>query len=141
MSLADQIVERNTNASPNPNLDEFGIPIPTPETPEYLVARALALNEWSLDEMEPRVHGLHLRGTALFRGHTQLKECRKTLLELTRLKRTIRDWEEAEFWRLLKQNLPTLYRRILEVAPDLYWDVDRAELINRQQAEERSKNG
>lgn len=140
MSLADQIVDRITNASPNQEVDEFGIPVPTPESPEYLVARALALNERSLDETEPRIHGLHLRGTTLFRGHAPLRECRKTLLELTRLKRTIRDWEEVEFWRLLKQNLPTLYRRIIEVSPDLYWDVDKAELINRKQAEERSKD-
>lgn len=139
MSLADQIVERNTNSSPNQEVDEFGIPIPTPETPEYLVARALALNEWSLEEAEPRIHGLHLRSRALYRGHTPLKENRRTLLDLTRLKRRIQDWEEVEFWRLLKQNLPTLYRRILEVGPDLYWDIDKAELINREQAEERSK--
>lgn len=141
MSLADQIVERNTNSSPNQNLDEFGIPIPSPETPEYLVARALCVNEWSLDEMEPRIHGLHLRDEALYRGHTPLKENRRTLLELTRVKRNIRDWEEVEFWRLLKQNVPTLYRRILEVSSDLYWDVDKAQLINREQAEERSMNG
>lgn len=139
MSLADQIVERNTEQNPNTEVDEFGIPTPTPETPEYLVARALALNERSLEETEPRIHGLHLRGTVVFRGHTELKECRKTILELTRLKRTIRDWEEVEFWRLLKRNLPILYRRILEIAPDLYWDIDKAELINREQAEERSK--
>lgn len=139
MSLADQIVDRNTNSSPNQEVDEFGIPVPMPESPEYLVARALTLNEWSLEETEPRIHGLHLRGTTLFRGHTELRECRKTILELTRLKRNIKDWEEVEFWRLLKQNLPTLYRRILEVTPDLYWDIDKAELINRKQAEERSK--
>lgn len=139
MSLADQIVERNTNSSPNQNLDEFGIPTPTPESPEYLVARALALNEWSLEETEPRIHGLHLRGTTLYRGHTPLKENRRTLLELTHLKRRIQDWEEVEFWRLLKQNLPTLYRRILQIVPDLYWDIDRAELINREEAQKRAK--
>lgn len=138
MSLADQIVERNTNSSPNLQVDEFGIPIPTPETPEYLVARALAIDHRSLEPTEPRIHGLHLRGTALFRGHTPLKESRRTLLELTRLKRNIRDWEEVEFWRLLKQSLPTLYRNILEVAPDLYWDIDKAELINKEEANERS---
>lgn len=138
MSLADQIMERN-QPSPNQEVDEFGIPIPTPETPEYLVARALAVNERSLEETEPRVHGLHLRGTTLFRGHTPLKECRRTLLELTHVKRTIKDWEEAEFWRLLKRNLPTLYRHILELSPGLYWDIDKAELINRKQVEERNK--
>lgn len=139
MSLADQIVARNTKQTPNTKVDEFGIPIPTPESPEYLVARALVLNERSLDETEPRIHGLHLRGTTLFRGHTQLRECRKTLLELTRLKRNIRDWEEVEFWHVLEEHLPKLYRNILEVGPDLYWDIDKAELINREQAIERSK--
>lgn len=139
MSLADQIAERNTEQSPNSNLDEFGIPVPTPETPEYLVVRALALNARSLDELEPRIHGLHCRDNQVYQGHTQLKEDRKTILRLTRLKRNIKDWEEVEFWRLLKQTLPTLYRRILEVAPDLYWDIDKAELINRKQAKERSK--
>lgn len=138
MSLADQIAERNIT-SPNQSLDEFGIPVPTPETPEYLVARALALNEWSLQEAEPRIHGLHLRNGVLYKGHTPFNESRRSLLELTRLKRTIKDWEEVEFWRLLKQNLPTLYRRILEISPGLYWDIDKAELINREQAEERSK--
>lgn len=140
MSLADQIVERNTNSSPNQEVDEFGIPVPTPETPEYLVARALALDQRALEPTEPRIHGLHLRGTTVFRGHTELKECRKTLLELTRLKRNTKDWEEAEFWRLLKQYLPTLNRRILEIAPDLYWDIEKAELINRKQVEKGAED-
>lgn len=138
MSLADQIVERNTASSPKQEVDEFGIPVPTPESPEYLVARALALNEWSLDETEPRIHGLHLRDGQLYRGHTPLKETKRMVLELTHLKRGLQDWEEVEFWRVLKRNLPILYRRILEVGPDLYWDVDKAELVNREQAEERS---
>ena len=139
MSLADQIVERNTNSSPNQEVDEFSIPIPKPESPEYLVARALCVNEWSLEETEPRIHGLHVRAGQVWRGNQPVLENRKNVLALTLLKRNVKEWEEVEFWRILKLNLPTLYRRILEVGPDLYWDVDKAELINREQAEERSK--
>lgn len=140
MSLADQIVERNTEQSPNTEVDEFGIPVPQPETPEYLVARTLALNHRQLAMFqEPEIHGLHLRNGNVFEGHTQLKECRKTILELTRLKRSIKGWEEVEFWRILKECLPVLDRHILQIGPGLYWDIENAELINRQQAEERSK--
>lgn len=138
MSLAEEIAKRNQHTSPNQPVDEFGIPIPATPSPEYLVARALALNEWSLGEQEPRIHGLHLRDGQLFKGHTPLQETRRTILELTRLKRPVKDWEEVEFWRILKQNLPTLYRHILQIAPTLYWDIDRAELIDREEAEQRS---
>lgn len=138
MSLADQIVERNMTTSPNQEVDEFGIPVPHPETPEYLVARALALDERHLEETEPRIHGLHLRGSTLFRGHTPLEENRRTVLKLAQLKRSLRDWEEVEFWRILRQCVPVLNRRILQIATDLYWDTDKAELINREEAYERA---
>lgn len=140
MSLADQIVERNTKPSLNQEVDEFGIPIPTPETPEYMVARALALNEKLLGENEPRIHGLHTRiGGCVYRGHTCLSEDRVTLLELTRLKRNPKEWEQVEFWRILKECLPKLNRRILQIADGLYWDIEKSELISHKQAEERSK--
>lgn len=139
MSLADQIVERNTNSSPNQEVDELGIPIPTPEPPEYLVARALMFDNRDYREHNLWITGLHLRNGVIYKYHTVVPETKKKVLELTRLKRNIKDWEEAEFWRILKEHLPKLSRRILEVAPDLYWDIDKAQLINREQAEERSK--
>ena len=140
MSLADQIVERNTNSSPNTEVDEFGIPIPKPETPEYLVARALMWDNRDWHQDNPWVTGLHLRGDVIYKYHTPIKETKKQILALTHLKRNLKDWEEVEFWRVLKEHLPKLYRNILQISDDLYWDIDKAELINRQQAEERSKS-
>lgn len=139
MSLADKIVEHNARPNMDEEADEFGIVPPTPCTPDYLVARALLINEQALADDEPRIHGLHLRDDTIFRWHSPIAENRRTMLELTRLKRNVKAWEEVEFWRLLKKYLPRLNRRILEIAPDLYWDIDKAELINRKQAEERSK--
>lgn len=139
MSLADQIVERNTGQSPNTEVDECGFTVPHPETPEYLVARALMFDSRDYREHNPWITGLHLRGDVIYKYHTPVKETKRKILELTRLKRNLKDWEEVEFWRILKEHLPKLYRNILEIAADLYWDIDKAELINRQQAEERSK--
>lgn len=139
MSLADQIVERNSNSSPNQEIDEFGIPIPTPETPEYLVARALILHQPGNADPLHDIHCLHLRNGALYLGHTPLRETKKTILELTRLKRSLKDWEEVEFWRLLKQYIPRLNRRFLIVGENCYWDIEKAELINAKEAQERSK--
>lgn len=138
MSLADQIAERNQH-SPNQEMDELGIPVPTPETPEYLVARALMLDSRDYREQNFWITGLHLRDGVIYKYHTPVRENKKALLELTRLKRNVKDWEEVEFWCILKEHLPKLYRSILEVAPDLYWDTDKAELISRKEAEERSK--
>lgn len=141
MSLADEIVKKNTQQSPNTKTDELGIPVPTPETPEYLVARTLLINEQSLTHNEPRIHGLHTRNGELYRGTSPLKETKHTIYDLTHLKRPIKEWEEALFWRELKRRLPQLYTKVLEVSPDLYWDMEQAALINRKEAEEKSKNG
>lgn len=137
MSLADQIAERN-QSSPNQEMDELGIPVPTPESPEYLVARALMFDSRDYRESNPWITGLHLRGDVVHKYHTPIPETKKKILELTHIKRNIKDWEEVEFWRVLKEHLPKLNRKILEIAPDLYWDIDKAELITRKQAEERS---
>lgn len=139
MSLADQIVKRNEEASDaSPSTDEFGIPIPEPETPEYLVARALLIDTRA-HEGEPRIHGLHTRRHQLYSGHTPLKETIATLYELTHLRRRVADWEAAAFWRELKKRVPALSRRCLEITDDLYWDLERGELVSREEAGERSK--
>lgn len=140
MSLADQIAERNqVSSSPDGEIDELGLTVPTPETPEYLVARALMFDSRDYREQNPWITGLHLRDGVIYKYHTVVPETKRSMLELTRLKRRTQEWEEVEFWRILKEYLPKLCRCILEVGPDLYWDIDKAELINREQAEERSK--
>lgn len=139
MSLADQIAERNTEQNPNIETDEFGIPVPTVPSPEYLVARALIISERER-KGRPAIYGIHVRDGQLYKGHTELGERRKTLLELTRVKRAPKDWEEVEFWRLLKEYAPKLNRSILQVADGLYWDTNNAELINTKEAHERSKD-
>lgn len=138
MSLADQIVERNTEQNPNTEVDEFGIPVPHPETPEYLVARALILHQPG-DANDLTIHCIHLRNGQLYLGHQPLKEDRDTIYRLTQLKRNLKDWERVEFWRLLRSYVPKLHKRFLVVGDNCFWDIDKAELINRQQAEERSK--
>lgn len=138
MSLAEEIVKRSTQASPNQEVDEFGIPVPAPETLEYLVARALCLNTQAI-EGKPAIHGLHLRNGVVYKGHTSLTENDATIYNLTHLKRSLKAWEKAAFWRELKKHLPTLNRQFLEVAPDLYWDINKAELINHKEAEYRAK--
>ena len=135
MSLADQIAERNAAPS-SAATDEFGIPVPMPETPEYLVARALAINERTLEQTQaPRIHGLHLRGGDVWLGHNPLKQQRDTIYQLTHLRRSLKDWEAQAFWRVLKQYLPHLDRRYLEVADGLLWDTERAILVSNSKEE------
>lgn len=139
MSLADKIVERNSRPNPNETqADEFGIVPPVPCNADYLVARALILDWQSLPDGASRIHGLHLREDTIFRGHTPIAENRRNMLELTRLTRRVADWEEVAFWRVLKQRLPKLNRKILEITSNLYWDIEQAELIDRDTAVKRS---
>lgn len=133
MSLADQIAERNATSPGRAvgEVDEFGIPVPSPETPEYLVARALLINERALEQTHaPRIHGLHLRGDAVWLGHRPLKQQVGVVYQLTHLRRSLRMWEVEAFWRVLKQYLPHLDRRYIEIADGLLWDMERAILVS-----------
>lgn len=139
MSLADQIAERNTNSSPNQNLDEFGIPIPVPETPEYLVARALIINQPGGADPLSDIYCLHLRGDDIYLGHTPIRINKQTVLSLTHLKRNLKTWEEVEFWRLLREYIPRLNRRFVVLGENCFWDIEKAEIISAKEAQERSK--
>ena len=139
MSLADQIVERHTEQSPNTEVDEFGIPIPQPNTPEYLVARALILHQPGDAEPLHSIYCLHLRGEVLYYGHTPILEKKENIYKLTQLKRSLKDWETVEFWRLLKSYVPKLNRRFLVIGEGCFWDMDKAEIINGKEAEKRSR--
>lgn len=137
MSLADQIADKNQQSqSPNQDIDEFGIPIPTPETPEYWVARALRIHNYGRDT---EVYQIHLRGDCLYLGHKPLKETEDTLYDLTHLRHSVKKWERAAFYQILRQYVPKLNRNFLQIAEDCYWDIKRAEIINRAEALERSK--
>lgn len=138
MNLADQIVKRNeVNPDNQPNIDELGIPVPTPETPEYLVARALLIDT-KAHEGEPRIRGLHIRNGTIYLGHEPLKEHKLTVYCLTHLRRPLKDWEIMAFWRELKRHVPTLSRRCVEIADNLYWDIEKAELTNKEEANARA---
>lgn len=135
-SLADQIADRQTPSSPNAPTDEFGIPVPAPETPEYWVARALLIHNRDADLS---VHCLHLRGTQLYLAHTPLKENEETLYRLARLRHPVKKWEVVAFYETLRGYLPRLDRRFLMVADDCFWDVERAELLSRDEVLSRSR--
>lgn len=135
MSLADQIAQKNEqHATPDNSIDELGIPIPTPETPEYWVARALLINQ---PQTFNSIYGLHTRNGGVWFGHDVLKEDKETLYRLAQLRHSVQTWQSVEFWRILKKYIPTLSRHFLEIAPDLIWDVDRAEIIDRKTANAR----
>lgn len=136
MSLADQIADKQADSSPNQDVDEFGIPIPTPETPEYWVARALIIHN---RDANLSIDCLHLRNNALYLGHQPLKETENTLYDLTHLRHPVKKWELVAFYRTLHQYVPKLNRNFLQIAEDCYWDIKQAEIINRAEALERSK--
>lgn len=128
MSLADQIAKKNEqHYTPNSDVDELGLPIPNPETPEYWVARALLLHQPS----NPHdIYQLHLRGNDLYLGHTPLKETENTLYDLAHLRRPVKKWETAAFYRALKAYVPKLSRDYLQIADNLFWDVANARLVD-----------
>lgn len=135
-SLADQIADKQAQSPETQSVDELGIPIPTPETPEYWVARALMLHQPSTPT---DIHQLHLRGDTLYLGHTPLKETEATLYDLTHLRHPVKKWELSTFYRILRQYVPKLNRNFLQIADNLYWDIQNAELINQKQALERAR--
>lgn len=137
-SLADQIADKQEQTPENPSIDELGIPIPTPETPEYWVARALKIHN-PLNHTD--IYQIHLRNNTLYLGHTPLKENEDTLYSLTHLRHSVKKWELAAFYRVLKQYAPKLNRNFLQIADNLYWDMQRGELIDKETVLERSKSG
>lgn len=131
MGLADQIAERNEqHFTPEDDTDEFGIPIPTPETPEYWVARALLRHQ---PKNPTDIYQIHLRGDDLFMGHDQLREDERTLYELTGLRHKVKMFEIVAFYEVLRKKIPKLSRRCLQVADDLYWDIERGRLVTRDE--------
>lgn len=128
MSLADQIAKKNEqHASSESDIDELGLPIPTPETPEYWAARALLLHQPS----NPHdIYQLHLRGDTLYLGHTPIKEDKATLFDLTHLRHSVQEWQRAAFYRALKAHVPKLSRDYLQIADNLFWDVANARLVD-----------
>lgn len=135
-SLADQIADKQEQSPELSPVDEFGIPVPTPETPEYWVARALRIHNYGKDT---EISQLHLRSTTLYLGHTPLKETEDTLYSLTHLRHPVKKWELVTFYRVLKQYVPKLNRNFLQIADNLYWDMQRGELIGKETVLERSK--
>lgn len=138
MSLADQIADKQSS-SPSSDVDEFGIPIPTPETPEYWVARALLIHNNDRPDYDYSINCLHLRGDTLYLNHTPLEETSDTIYRLTRLRHPIKVWERVAFYAALKQYVPRFRRDFIQIAPDLYWDYQTAELIDHKKLNERIK--
>lgn len=129
MSLADQIVKRNEEASDaSPSTDELGLTPPSPETPQYLVARALLLDTRA-HEGEPRIHCLHLRDDQVYAGHMALKESEQAVYELTHLNHSLKKFEVVAFWRELRKYLPKLDRTKLEIAEGLLWDIESGKMV------------
>lgn len=144
MSLAEQLSEKLEQevANTTPQTDEFGIVPPTPETPEYWVARALIIHNRG-DEDDNGVfdvYCLHLRDGQLYLGHTPLKENKATFYELTHLRHSVKDWELTTFYRVLRSCLPKLSRRFIIAADNLMWDIERAEFVSYTEAKERIRN-
>lgn len=131
MSLADKIAERNEKQfdGDRTEVDELGIPIPTPETPMYFVARAIRL-DYLAHETEPAVHRLHTREGRLYEGRVEVRETKPEFYRLAQPRRQVKDWETAAFWHLIKKYIPKLSRRYLEVAEGVYWDIKEARIVD-----------
>lgn len=131
MGLADQIAKRNEeHFSQDGNVDEFGIPVPQPETPDYWVARALLRNR-PKDPTE--IYQIHLRGNDLYLGHRYLNDTEKTFYELTGARRSVKKWELYAFFDILRQKVPVLSRRYLKVTENLLWDIEQARLVREDE--------
>lgn len=141
-SLADKIADKNERGEKEDKLrgvDELGFPIPTPETPQYWVARAIRFNNLGR-ETEPAIHLFHTREGVLYDGHQEVKETTENVYRYARLKHSIAQWEAVEFWRQIREHVPKLNRRFLDISYGLYWDLEEAELIPYKEVMRRIKN-
>lgn len=139
-SLADRIAEKNEleREAGTAAVDELGIPIPTPETPAYWAAKMIGL-DYRAKLGEPSIRQLHTREGALYDGHKPVAETLGNFYKYTRIQHPIKKWELVEFWRQVKDHVPKLNRRFLEVDGGMYWDLEGAELVDFEEVKRRLK--
>lgn len=137
-SLAEKIAEKNRRdeGSEERPIDELGIPIPVPETPQYWAAKMIGLN-YRAKINEPPIHRLHTREGVLYDGHEEVAETLDNFYKYTRVKHGVKKWELIEFWRQVRDHVPKLNRRFLDVEGGMYWDLQESELITKAEVMKR----
>lgn len=129
MSLADELYEANTPGADHEE-DELGLAIW--DNVEYVVARALAVarrdrkDEFTVDQP-------HMRGDVIYLGNRPLKEDYTNLVKLTKFTGKISPANQILFWEILKEHLPRLNRRIIQVSENIFWNVEDGELITKEE--------
>lgn len=131
MGLADQILRHNEvgHSAPGSATDELGLTVPTPETTDYLIARALLLNR-PPDSDPYGVHCLHLRNGSIWLAHRPLKETDQMLYQLTQVRHPVPKWQRVEFWREVKKYLPVLDLGRLGINEKMYWDREKGKVAD-----------
>lgn len=135
MSLADELYEANLPDS-GLEYDELGLAIW--DNVQYVVARALAVarrdrkDEYTVDQP-------HMRDDIIYFGNKPLKEDYANLVKLTKFTGRISPANQILFWEILKEHLPHLNRKIIQVSAHIFWDVDAGELKTRKEIENEIK--
>lgn len=129
MTLADELYEANLPDS-GLEYDELGLAIW--DKVEYVVARALAVairdrkDEFTVDQP-------HMRGDIVYFGNKPLKEDYTNLVKLTKFTGKISPANQILFWEKLKEHLPHLNRKIIQVSENIFWDVENGTLISKEE--------
>lgn len=129
MGLADELYEANQPTS-QIEKDELGVPVA--DNADYLVARAMVLNHGRRED-EFTVYQLHLRGKDPYFGHEPIKENYENLVRFTEFTGRVSPANKVMFWEILKRHLPKLNRSIIQVGKGVFWDIEKAKLITKEE--------
>lgn len=117
MSLADQLFDANQTED-RVEKDELGIPVAS--NVDYLVARAMVINQKQLSSPYTP-YQLHIRGGVVFKGHQELKENYENLVKVTHYTGRVSTANRVMFWEKLKKHLPVLNTDIVQISEHLFW--------------------
>lgn len=133
MSLAKQILKNKSNN--NSKCDEFGIPLKDVDglevklRPQYLVARALFMEQRDPEYNHNTIHRLHLRDGLLYNYNKEVMEDRKTFYNLTGVEYQVPTAVQIKFWAELKKRVPKLVTNLYKVCDGVWWDKKNGEII------------
>lgn len=147
MSLADQLADA-IEEEELAQVDEFGTSRPDPDPVtgtidprslvDYLVGRAINLTQ---DLNNPYANtGLHRVDDKLYLGNRPLDENDKTFYELTKYLTAIPAPVKAIFWINLKEVVPVLDKRFIQVSRWTFWDKEEGRLVRIEEVEKYVEN-
>lgn len=123
MDLAEQLIQAsNSNFE---NTDELGLP--TADTVDYLVARAIYRNALA-KEKDDRIGLLHKRDGVIFLGKSPIAETADNAYRLVLPRKSIRKYEVSIFWERLREVLPEESKKKIIVSEHLLWNIETGEL-------------